>query len=330
MMKIDKIFIDMADELNLGGIIASVEPVLGGYMHKMYSLETTGGKYAVKLLNPAVMTRPDIFDNYKIAEDLERKLQNADIPIVPALEFGGKKMQYIDGQYFYVFEWVDGAATESKKVTEAHCEIIGAIVAKIHKVEQTETPSKGFTIDIDWDCFIELSKEKCPEITGLLTDNRELLYATQQDGNAALKGLSNLSCICHMDMDVKNVLWVGGLPKIIDLECLWYENPHLNLFQLTLDWCGYMHNDVDFGLLRVFMNAYIREYGEIGADWEMLYNSNLGIFMWLEYNTKRALGIECKDEEERQLGINMVKYSIERLIYYNSIKHDLLRELNTL
>lgn len=84
-------FVDILNTLGLGSLSANVKRVSGGYMHKMYCLETATGKYAVKLLNPIIMQREYALKNYEIAEKLEKILQINDIPIIPALEFEGKK-----------------------------------------------------------------------------------------------------------------------------------------------------------------------------------------------------------------------------------------------
>ena len=102
------IFNKICLQLDLGEIIAEPTQLKGGFMHKMYSLFTTKGKYAIKLLNPHVMKRDTVFENYRIAEELEAKLEQTDIPILPALTFNGKKMQKIDGQYFYLFDFYEG------------------------------------------------------------------------------------------------------------------------------------------------------------------------------------------------------------------------------
>ena len=43
----------------------------GGFMHKMYKLETEQGIYALKLLNKFVMQRETAMENYAAAERLE-------------------------------------------------------------------------------------------------------------------------------------------------------------------------------------------------------------------------------------------------------------------
>lgn len=51
---------------------------------------------------------------------------------------------------------------------------------------------------------------------------------------------------------------------------------------------------------------------------------------WLEYNLKRALMIECADEEEQKLGICEIHETIRRVAYYSSVKEELLERLRML
>lgn len=53
-------------------------------------------------------------------------------------------------------------------------------------------------------------------------------------------------------MDCKNVLWNGNDYRIIDLECLSYNNPFKELFELALCWSGYEDCKIDFQLFQAF------------------------------------------------------------------------------
>jgi thiamine kinase-like enzyme len=324
------IFEMILNDLELGELTSPVISVSGGFMHKMYCMETTTGKYAIKLLNPEIMKRPDVFENYQTAEMLERKLQLNNLPIAPALTFHNKKMQCINKQYYYIFDWIEGKALSSEEIKKSHCQIAGKLLAKIHKIEQSDKPLVRNEICIDWDYYITSAYNNCPEISDILNDNRNLLYTSQNEGNIALKNVPSITTICNGDMDSKNVLWVKGEPKIIDLECLSYGNPYMELFQLALCWSGYEHCHLDYTLLKSFITAYCKEYGKIEVDWEILYSSNFGRLEWLEYNIKRALMIECADAEEQRLGIEQVKETINHVIYYAFIKNELLENLNTM
>lgn len=69
------------------------EPVClsGGFMHKMYKINTQQGTFALKLLNSFVMQRENAMDNYAKAERIELLLEQKGIPILPALSLGGRK-----------------------------------------------------------------------------------------------------------------------------------------------------------------------------------------------------------------------------------------------
>ncbi|QHT61356.1 aminoglycoside phosphotransferase family protein [Paenibacillus lycopersici] len=223
------IFHKILTDLNLGSFVLQPQRVSGGFMHKMYCLETTTGKYALKLLNPVIMKRPSAFQNYQKAERLERVLQENKMPIVPAMEINGRKMQCIENQYYYVFPWVEGSALPGDEIKEEHCKIVGELLAKIHKIEQIEKPFVRDEISIDWGAYIATATTECPEIADKLNSYREILYACQEEFNRALKKIPAVTCISNGDMDCKNILWVNGNPLIIDLECLDYGNPFCDL-----------------------------------------------------------------------------------------------------
>lgn len=325
-----KIFDSICKKLNLGELKGKVKSVSGGYMHKMYYMHTEKGEYAVKLLNPVIMKRPDAFDNYKIAEELEYKLEVAGLPVVTALEFNGHKMHCIDNQYFYIFNWINGKSLENNKIQKDHCEIIGKILAQIHRLEIVTSDNKIKKMNINWDLYISKADALCPKIGKILLENRELLYSCQQKSNEAVNKLPEILTISNGDMDSKNVLWVNGQPKIIDLECLNYSNPFVELFQLALCWCGYESCSLNYDLLESFVGAYIKEFGPFEVDWDTVYYSNMGRIEWLEYNVKRALLIECNNKKEQKLGMNQVKETIKHILYYDKIHNELIEKLNSI
>lgn len=317
-------------DMGLGTLLARPERVTGGLMHEMYSVRSTRGRYALKLLNPAIMRRPGVLDNYARAERLERLLQARGLPIVPALEADGRKLRSIDGRYFYMFDWVDGVALPWDGIAQSHCEVIGGLLGRIHWVERTKARVEAATFEADWDAYTDAAEASGCEIAGALRGRRDLLYAAQAQYNAAMRSLPDVVCICNGDMDSKNVLWAEGRPAVIDLECLDYGNPLNDLFQLALSWSGGVLCDVDTGRLRAFIGAYRRAAGPFEADWPSLYGLAFGWLEWLEYNVKRALGIECGGEEERLLGIAQAREAIARVVYFDSVRGMLLEALEAI
>ena len=309
-------------QLRLGELTEQPRPLSGGFLHKMYSLFTTQGRYAVKLLNSYIMKRETAAENFRNAEMLESMLETQAIPILSALKFGGKKMQELDGQYFYLFPWFEGKALQSDEVTVFHCRTVGESLAKLHVVDRREKPFVQDEMCIDWDLYIARLAEKNAELHELLRENRDLLYEMQEAANAAIPKMPAVETICHNDMDCKNVLWNGDQMRIIDLECLSYGSPFLEFYETALCWSGYENCAVDFGLLREFVNAYAASGGQLAADWGVIHDCNVGRLGWLAYNVQRALGIECS-EEEMELGAAEVRATMPKVVYYHEMREEI-------
>ena len=107
-MNVNEFLNKMIGELNLGNLIEPISQVSGGLTHRMFKVFTDKGRYIVKLLNPNIMKRPTAMNNFNTADKLEEILKDNNIDPVYSLKFNDKKMQELDGEYFYVYEWFDG------------------------------------------------------------------------------------------------------------------------------------------------------------------------------------------------------------------------------
>ncbi|WP_271005190.1 phosphotransferase [Listeria seeligeri] len=310
----DKVIIKkIAQQLNLGMILSPPEQLHGGLMHKMYSLVTEKGKYAIKLLNPYIMKRETAMANFQAAEQLEKLVEQYPIPILPAITFNGQKMQEIDGQFFYLYEWYEGASLKNEVITITHCREIGKTLAKIHQINRKKVPFKRNEIQIDWDTYIAKMAFQDESLYELLKQNRSLLYESQEIGNQAIKKIPPILSICHNDMDSKNVLWYGFDYRIIDLETLSYSSPFIELYEVALCWSGYEICKIDYYLFRAVIQSYHEAGGQLPTDWSIIYDSNYGRLEWLEFNIKRALGIDCS-LEEKEIGLSEVRETIAHIV----------------
>lgn len=324
-----KIINNICKKYNLGSLIRSPLPLNGGFLHKVYALFTEKGKYALKLLNPLIMRRDTAMENFRRAEELESILENSKIPIVSALLLEGRKLQKIDNRYFYVYNFFDGKTLTSDEIKEAHCQKIGSILAQIHQLGRHEEQNVRNEIHVDLDCYIDKLASEKQELCQLLKVNRSILYECQTNGNLAIKKLPRVVCVCHNDMDTKNVLWQESDCKIIDLESLDYSSPYIELYELALCWSGYEKCNIDFELYRSFLRAYVEAGGELLNDSEVIiYLSQFGRLEWLEYNIKRSLGIECAPHEI-DVATAEVKNTIKQIVYYHNIKDKLISCLRT-
>ena len=82
---------ELCMKYELGKIIEELKLVTGGLMHKMYHVSTDQGEYAIKILNPDIMKRPEALTNMINSEMVSNALSNV-IPLVAAKTFNGKNI----------------------------------------------------------------------------------------------------------------------------------------------------------------------------------------------------------------------------------------------
>lgn len=324
-MDINKFIEELVLNLELGKIIEGPSRVSGGLTHKMYKVVTNKSKYIVKLLNPNIMKRSTALPNFEKADKYEELLKSNNIDAIYSLKFNDKKLQILNKQYFYVYDWYEGKSLKDNEIKKEHCKKIGKALANIHNITLKEDIWKEDKKNINWQYYIDLAKEKNSPIYDMLYDKLEILNQSMYKGNEVVDKLPNYVAVCHNDLDSKNILWINDEFKIIDLECLDYSNPYLELFTLALCWSGYESCNINYDLLKTFVNSYF-ENSKLSKDidWNVLYYANNGRLEWLEYNIKRSLMLETSSEEEQLLGINEVKETIDHVVYYDLIKDKIL------
>ena len=328
-MDLNEFFGMVLTNLKLGKMISEHKKVTGGFTHKMYKLNTDKGIYVIKLLNPSIMIKSTAMQNYSKAEFIEEILKQNNIPAVYSLVFNNKKMQELNGQYFYIYDWYEGKSLKSSEIKKTNCNKIGEVLANIHNIDLKSGNFMRSEIHVDFNKYIELAKKSYSPIYDWLQDKVDILNESMKNGNKAIKCMPHVISVCHNDMDSKNVLWIKDNFKIIDLECLGYSNPYLELFELALCWSGYEECNINYDLFNSFFNSYFKNITmDTNIDWETVYNCNFGRLEWLEFNIKRALMIECNTEEERDLGISEVKETIEHVVYYAKEKNEILNNIN--
>lgn len=306
------------------GPLLSLRPVSGGFLHRMFRLDTPSGSYALKLLNPAILRRPDALSNYDEAERLERLLEKARLPIVPALEREGRKRRSCQGQAFYLFSWVPGEAISPSQVTAAHSRIIGGLLARLHSMERGEGPPPSPPA-LSWAPYLPRLEQQCPSLAQPFSALLPALEALTQAAQAAAPLVPPVQCLCNGDMDCKNVLWQGLTPYLIDLECLCLDNPYPQLLSLLLEWSG---PDWRPDLMAAFLEDYQSSGGALPSRWEPLYDANTNMLEWLDYNLQRLL---CPaDESEARLALSQCESTLSWLGRYHQRREAILTFLYSL
>lgn len=288
----------------LDELTAPPSPVSGGFLHRMFRAETAAGVYAVKLLNPDIMVRPEALGNMQRGEETALALRAA-VPLCAALE---GRVTEVDGSWFIVYPWVEGAPVYAPDITAEHCRIMGDLLGRIH-ASGVQVPGMEPNGDVrqpfDWPA---LSDGCLPRWD-----------AQAREGLCRLLGTQVIS---HRDLDPKNVLWQGMKPCIIDWEAAGYVNPWQELIELVNYWAE------DEPCARAMINAYVAHMDISCADWDAALAAGMdGMLGWLHYNLRRAAGLEGTAPGDRQEGEGHVRRTLAELKDYQLRAEQLRRWL---
>lgn len=317
----------LCNYLELGKLIKTPEAIAGGLLHKMYAIETTQGKYAIKALNPQIIRRPTAMKHYIDSEQIAR-IASKHIPTLPALVYNNASLQEIEKQCYLIFHWVDGKSLQPEDIRIEHCERIGEILAKLH---MTDFSLLAIPYDAshnvqttDWNNYLIKGKENNLSWVTPLQDIIDQLYNWHAEAILSAEHLSSNRVMSHRDLDPKNVLWNGDNPILIDWESAGYTNPMHDLVETAIYWSEDQVGSINKQHFLSLINSYKKQRTLLKTDWKkVLYNGFINKLGWLEYNMKRSLWIECTDKEERQLGIAQVNATLNNISKYGSMIHQL-------
>ncbi|GAB6931127.1 aminoglycoside phosphotransferase family protein [Paenibacillus sp. JCM 10914] len=313
-------FDKLIDVLNLGEIRTEPVAISGGLLHRMYSLETTSGRYAIKALNPQIMARETALPNYIFSEKIANIAVNH-IPALPAKIMDDQFVHTVDNQSYLVFDWIDGYSLKSHEVNVVHCKKMGAILADIHKIDFSSIEKKMEHNDhkpvTDWNAYLRQGEAKQSDWVPLLLENINPLFIWSDKANQSSGLLAAEQVISHGDLEPKNVMWVKEHPVIIDWESAGYRNSMTDLIETAIYWSVDGSGEIKKERFLAFIYGYQGEFGSLQANWRViLEHGYLGKLEWLEYSLKRSLGIESADEEEQHLGTLQVAETIHALKQY--------------
>lgn len=316
--------------LNLGELNTSPKQLSGGLLHRMYSVTTTTGKYAIKALNPNIMARSTAKDNY-INSERTATVAATTIPAQPAITFNGTSLQEIEQQYYLIFCWIDGSSIKYREINKDHCKKIGSILSKLHKTDFTEVSHKMNDSDYsncihvtDWTYYLEAGKKNQLEWVQLMEGNINNLYEWSKKANQSASIIASDSVISHRDLEPKNVLWHEQNPIVIDWESAGKTNVMLDFVETAIYWSVDEEGSLNSKRFLAFKSGYESQGNTLLGDWKKVleygYTSKLE---WLEYNLKRSLWMECSDEKEQQLGTSEVTETIKQLREYDEMTLEL-------
>lgn len=309
----------LCEALRLGTITGSPRPIQGGLLHKMFDVQTTLGRYAVKALNPQIMLRPKVTNAYINSEKIA-VIAAKHIPAAAARTFEGRALQEMDDQYYLIYDYINGKSLFGDDIKQAHCEKIGINLAKLHTIDFTKlslvNDNTGEKPIPDWNFYLQKGMETNADWVNILNGNIDNLYEWSNRVSHASRLLAKDAVITHSDLDPKNVLWNKDNPIFIDWESAGFVNPMNDLFSTATDWSKDNEGKTDKIKFLALFIGYKMVIPTLKADWEAILDKGFSWLDWLEYSLKRSLWIECADEAENRMGTEHVTATIKILIQY--------------
>lgn len=304
---------------NLGLVLSEPKQVSGGLLHKMYHVVTNLGEYAVKVLNPEVMKRPDAMQNMIHTEKIADKLKDR-VTLLAAIDFDGNNVLELGGSYFMVFDWQEGESVFATDITAEHCARIGKILGRIH-VADIIVPGVEKRVEFrnlyDWETLLMKAKEQNAEYYNVLSENIPNLAKWDRCVLDSWQDVCKEQVISHRDLDPKNVMWQDDLPYVIDWESAGYVNPYQELIEVLNYWITGEDGKYDKKKFDALIQSYAVRKDIMHVNWKAVINSSFdGMLGWLEYNLKRALGLaggKENDSVDRETGANQVIGTIKEL-----------------
>lgn len=305
----------LLEKCKLGKVLENPTRVFGGLLNRMYKVRTTTGTYAIKLLNPEVMKRDNAKSNHIFAETVSNIAKYNGVSCLPAKVFDNEVLQQAKDYYFLVFDWFNGRAIQDEELTIEKCKKVAKELSKLHKIDYTELKEKCKayydTNEIDWDFYLEKINNKL--LKDLLAKNIDKFKELDKQAIESLNVISKNIVISHRDLDLPNILWnKEENPVMIDWESSGLINPSMEVIDTAWNWSG-GQKYFDKDKFQTFVKTYKENGGNLSDYADALKANFKSKFGWLEYNLKRVTGIECVDEEERELGEKEVARSIDEI-----------------
>ena len=255
----------------LGEMRAEPLVVTGGLLHRMYRLETERGVYAVKLLDPEIMRRPEALGNMQRGEQVNAAFGMRNAAFDVCVSLGG--VLRAGERYCVVYPWVEGRSVFPPQITAAHCRVMGHVLGCIHQAN----------IHLD-------GMERCTQARALFDWSPcgdEMLSGWDAAAVEAQARLMDVQVISHRDLDPKNVMWRSMRPCVIDWEAAGYVNPWQELVELLNYWAD------DEEKARAMITAYGEHIPLREADWDAAIAAGMdGMLGWLHYQLHKEDGAE--------------------------------------
>ena len=305
--------------LELGETPGELAAVAGGFHHRMWSLDTERGRFAIKQLADD-MDMGDAATALRLnaTEVTAQAFASRGVPALASLAHRGQHLQVLGHAGYLVYPWTDWHARGRNDIADFHAVTVAGILARMHGADiqvpaLRELPTWPLTAKRVTD-LVQLAQQRNVRDVDYLQARLADILAVVELQRTAQPMLAQHQVISHGDLDHKNVLWSdAGEPLLIDWESARPINPTYELLLEALDWSGITAH-FDARPFASFLAAYVDAGGSIAAEMvEAAFNAILGAWVnWMLFNVGRAVGVE--DARQRAIGSDQIDLALTTLL----------------
>ena len=311
----------------LGAPLGFMTVVPGGMRNRVGRLETSHGVFAVK-----TMTRDDLLAGFAAwaerAFGVERAAHASGICMprpIPVAATGRCLAEIAiaeeEAALVRVHEWVADAQALEFKVYSPHIAgAVGKLIGRVHGLGLTGEGGLDTALRIrgapHWDALAERADgANASWAAGLrstlsvVTELEAFVESARGDDDGAPMLLS------HRDALQKNVLrQADHTLMLVDWDSVGPVKPRHEIASLALTWSGGAWGELSGDVAHGLIDGYRRSGGELDALRESDFSEWIsGTLSWFEFNARRALGDNLRDESDRNLAAGIVAWHVMTL-----------------
>ncbi len=293
---------------NLGEPTAPPRSVAGGFIHRLYRLETTTGTFAVKWLNPEIMRYENIYDNLRRSEAIAAEFASAGVPAVLALDAPGGTVQDFDAVTVIVYPWHEGKVLPKSAASPEEAYQIGVILGRMHALNlpggasPEPPPAREPMAEEPWMSLVRRGQEQQAGWMSAVGASLPDLFVWNRDRIAADAALPQTLVLSHCDLDQKNVIWQNShMPLLLDWESAGLTSPNAEIIGAALDWSGQSAGPPNHAAFAAVFAGY-RQHMNFDPHTALpLMRSRLGGWIdWLAASMNRSLDSEATSGEKTE------------------------------
>jgi len=322
------ILIEEFCEINGLGQSKHIQLLPTGVANRTYIVETTGGKYVIKAVNPARIETDADVKRLEMTEQVAEIAKQNGLASISARRINGKIVNVLKGQAYIVFDFFDGRVIPFRKITPEDCFKIGDLLVNLHQMNVDESLKLAFEntlkqhgyggqikFKIHWNYYFKQISKDHPAWLEIFETNLDDLYEmTEKTFPYYLAYLPQDIVVAHSDMFSHNILWQDELPHIIDWERSSFIDATYDCLHTAVRWATNFKDEemsasIDKQRLFAFFEGYVTKRALNVHDLEFLMHVIL--YNRLTFLRRTLLKyLEAGDQIAKEQAEKVIRYSL--------------------